>query len=272
MAAGLIPARAQVKTLHGTMDSRPPLPLAEQIAAAQGWWREAGVDFVFRDEPQGWLAEPSAPTIAPEARPAKAPAPAAVAPQTPPAIGGDPASWPTKLGDFNGWWLETPGLDMGGAHPRVAPRGPVQAPLAVLVPMPEAGDTAELLSGPQGRLVSAMARSMGLEPEQAYLAAALPSHTALPDWSQLAADGMGAILRHHLSLAAPKRLLVLGKDVLSLLQHDPAQATPPGNEITIQGGKLSLLASYSPARLLENPRQQAGLWQRWLEWTDGETP
>ncbi|MEO7570082.1 MAG: uracil-DNA glycosylase family protein [Croceibacterium sp.] len=254
------------------MDSRPPLPLAEQIAAAQGWWREAGVDFVFRDKPQGWLAEPSAPTIAPATRPTKAPAPAAVAPPPPPAIGGDPASWPATLPDFHRWWLETPGLDPSGTHARVAPRGSQGAELAVMVPMPEPGDSDILLAGPQGRLVAAMIRSMGLEPEQAYLAAALPCHTALPDWSRLAADGMGAILRHHLSLAAPKRLLVLGKDVLSLLQHDPAQATPPGNEITIQGGKLSLLASYSPARLLENPRQQAGLWQRWLEWTDGKTP
>ena len=30
--------------------------LTDSIAAAQAWWREAGVDLVFHDAPQPWLA------------------------------------------------------------------------------------------------------------------------------------------------------------------------------------------------------------------------
>lgn len=252
------------------MDSRNASPLAEQIAAAQDWWREAGVDLAFTDDPQGWLAEPAE---TPETAQASGPRPTPAPPPPPerPRIGGDPAGWPQDLAAFQRWWLDEPSLDLGGSQPRVAPRGPQGAKLAILVPMPEAGDAEELLSGAQGRLLAAMAQAMGLSPDAVYLAAALPRHLPVPDWHAMAADGLGEVVLHHLALAAPERLLVLGRDVLPLLGHDPAQSAPAVSEITIQGRKLPLLASYQPARLLENARLRAGLWQRWLEWTDGET-
>jgi len=248
------------------MTSRPPLPLAEQIAAAHGWWREAGVDLAFGDEPHGWLAEPAEDAPSTVAAPAKAAEPAAERPR----IGGDRAAWPQDLAAFQRWWLEEPSLDAGGAHPRLAARGPHAAPLAIVVPMPEAADSDSLLAGPHGRLLAAMARAMGFEPGAVYVAAALPRHMAVPDWTGMTAGGLGEVLLHHLLLAAPKRLIVLGRDVLPLLGHDPAQLAPAVSEIAIQGRMLPLLASYSPERLLENARLRAALWQRWLDWT-GDT-
>jgi DNA polymerase len=109
---------------------------------------------------------------------------------------------------------------------------------------------------------------MGLAPEQIYLAAALPRHTPLPDWERLAADGLGEILLHHIRLAEPQRLIVLGMRILPLLGHDPAQAAPAVSELTIQGRAVPMLTSYAPDRLLGNARQRAALWQRWLDWTD----
>ncbi|HYD24105.1 MAG TPA: hypothetical protein VEB68_04855 [Croceibacterium sp.] len=248
------------------MDDRPAPPLAAQIAAAQEWWREAGVDLAFVDAPQAWLADPRG-----ERPPEPTPAAAAAAELPPaPKIGGNPAEWPRDLAAFRDWWLAEPGLDAGGAFPRVAARGPEGAPLAILVPMPEADDRDTLLSGPHGRLLASLAQAMGFAPDALYLAAALPRHTALPDWTALAAGGLGDVLRHHLALAAPRRLLVLGRDVLPLLGHDPAQSAPAVSEIAIQGRQVPVLASYAPARLLEQPRLRKGLWQRWLDWTDGE--
>ena len=43
------------------MELRPSPTLAESIAAVQAWWRDAGVDLAFHDEPQGWLAEETGP-------------------------------------------------------------------------------------------------------------------------------------------------------------------------------------------------------------------
>lgn len=247
------------------MPSRPALSLAEQIAAAQGWWREAGVDLAFADAPQSWLAEPEADG------PARAPAAAAPAPAEPERqrMGGDPAAWPQDLAAFHRWWLDEPSLDRGGTHPRVAPRGPQGAALAVLVPMPEADDGETLLAGAQGRLIASMAQAMGIEPDAVYLASALPRHMPLPDWAGMARDGLGAVLLHHLALAAPERLIVLGRDVSPLLGHDPAQAPPPVSEIAIQGRKLPFMTSFSPLRLLEQPKLRRGVWQRWLDWTEG---
>lgn len=243
------------------MADKPPHPLETSIAAAQAWWREAGVDLVFHDKPQTWLAEPEPEIEAPAAKAARP------APPSRPRIGGDRAGWPRDLAGFRDWWLAEPTLDAGGSAARVAPRGPAGAEVMFLVPMPEAGDADALLSGPEGRLLASLATAMGLAPEEAYCAAALPRHAPLPDWDRLAADGLGEVLLHHIALAAPKRLIVLGMRVLPLLGHDPAQGAPAVSEIAIQPRPVPFLATFAPERLLGNARQRAGLWQRWLDWT-----
>jgi DNA polymerase len=247
------------------MTSRTTLSLAEQIATAQEWWREAGVDLAYTDDAQAWLAAVSAEESGPVS-----PADVSPAPRHP-AIGGDPSAWPRDLAEFQRWWIADASLDAGGTHPRIAPRGQEGAPLAILVPMPEAGDTDALLSGPQGGLIAAMAGALGLMPDELYFASALRRHTEMPDWSALRSGGLGEVLLHHLALAAPQRLLVLGRDVLSLLENDPAQSAPAISEIAIQGRQLPLLASYQPARLLQRTQWRAGLWQHLLEWTEGDT-
>ena len=242
-------------------DKPPPPTLAQSIAAAQAWWREAGVDLAFHDEPQPWLAE-EGPAEAPIQKTAEKPAP-----PHKPRIGGDPGAWPQDLAAFHQWWLDEPSLDQGGLSPRIAPCGETGAALMLLVPMPEAEDGDTLLSGPEGRLLASLATAMGLTPAEVYLAAALPRRTPVPDWERLAADGLGEVLLHHIRLAAPKRLIVLGTRILPLLGHDPAQAAPAVSELAIHGAAVPMLTSYAPERLLGNARQRAGLWQRWLDWT-----
>jgi DNA polymerase len=248
------------------MTGRPAPSLAESIAAAQAWWREAGVDLAYGDEPAAWLAG--------EEEPAETRAPAHSAPIAPPReperppIGGDRAGWPQDLATFRTWWLEEPSLDGGGTHPRLAPRGEAGAPLLMLVPMPEEGDSEILLSGAQGRLLASFALAARLAPEAVTVAAALPRHTPLPDWNGLAARGHGEVLLHLLGLARPDRLIVFGRSILPLLGHDPAQVAPVLSQLTIQGRPVPLLATYAPENLLKSARERASLWQRWLEWTD----
>jgi len=250
------------------MPQRPTSSLAESIAAAQAWWREAGVDFAYNDEPAGWLADAE-----PGGLPTPAHAAAIASPPPPPVperpqAGGERAGWPQDLAAFRDWWLAEPSLDAGGTHPRIAPRGAAGAELLMLVPMPEESDSDTLLAGPQGRMLASFALAAGLAPEAVAVAAALPRHAAMPDWDGLRANGHGEVLRHFVALAAPKRLIVLGRSILPLLGHDPTQGPPAVSELAIQGHALPLLATYSPERLLENARLRAGLWQRWLEWTD----
>jgi uracil-DNA glycosylase len=245
------------------MDMPRDHTLGESLAAALDWWREAGVDGDFADEPRNWLEKPEAP--APEASSrVQEPAAKPVAPAIPP-LGGDRAAWPDTLDAFAEWWR---GLEAPGSGPAVAPRGEADAELMVLVPMPEDSDREELLSGRQGELVANMLKAMGIE--RAYLAAALPRHAAHPDWAALADRQLGAILRHHIALAAPRRLLILGRKMLPLFGHDPTQATPIAGAMTLEGIEVPVLAAVGPETLLDEPRFRKTLWRAWLDWTGND--
>ncbi len=246
------------------MESRDPLTLAEQFAAACDWWREAGVDQDFHDAPEKLLKDAETVTEAP--KPAQQRPEPAEEPAPPPLtqIGGDPSQWPQKLDAFHGWWMREESLDQSGTLQRIPPRGVPQADLMVLVPMPEAGDGEQLLSGVQGTLVRNMLRAMEVAEERSYVAAVLPRHTPLADWEGLLASGMDKVLLHHISLAAPKRLLVLGRDIMPLLGQEKRQGVA---ELSLAEGSIQLLASFAPENLLQNAKLRADLWRRWLDWT-----
>lgn len=247
--------------------------LGEQLAAALDWWRDAGVDGDLQDEPQRWLAESAPePALAESAATASRPA----KPQPAPAIPAEPApldrsNWPADLDSFAQWWLSEAWLDHGQTSARVPPRGVQGADLMIVVPEPEPGDSERLLSGPQGRLLDAMLAAMGLAPEAVYLASALPRHTPHADWAGLAHAGMGAVLRHHVSLVAPRRLLVFGPNVSSLLDTAPANKAEHSAKLHHLGISVPLLALRELAILLERPRWKAGVWQNWLAWNSGDS-
>jgi DNA polymerase len=251
------------------IDARPQPTLAEQLAAAHAWWHEAGVDCDFADDPRDWLAKPETVAATDEAQfttPARPLKPAE--PEIPP-LGGDRSGWPQQLADFAPWWLAEEGLETGGTAPRVAPRGSEGAALMVLVPMPEEGDSNSLLAGAQGKLIANMLTAMRIAEDAAYIAAALPRHAKHPDWQALAARQLGEIVAHHVRLARPKRLLVLGRAMLPLFGHDPAQGAAAVRAIALEGCDVPALASYGPEPLLATPRFRAALWRGWLEWTEG---
>jgi DNA polymerase len=174
---------------------------------------------------------------------------------------------PQDLEGFTAWWLSEPWLDDGRVAGRIAPRGTAGAETMIVVPEPEREDREELLSGPQGRLLDALLAAMGLAPEQVYLASALPRHTPMADWAAAKQRGLGEVLRHHVGLVAPKRLIAFGANVLPLLSNDP----PNSGQFLLQfnHGELSipLWAATDIGVLLARPRVKARVWQQWLDWT-----
>lgn len=242
------------------------LTLEAELRAINAWWREAGVDCEFADTPTNWLAEPEEepeddfqPAIVPLAAPVEPP---------PELLAGGPENWPRTLAEFDAWWLYEPSLALG-ARARIASRGPADSPLMVLVCQPEAEDSEALLAGPQGVLLGNMLAAFGVAPDQARIAALLPSCVPHPDWAGLDRIGWGALARHHIALAAPRRLLVLGPVALPLLGHDPAQDSASFREVAHEGGVVPALCAPDLDTLLHRPRFKARLWHRWLEWTDG---
>lgn len=260
----------QVKTREVNEATKPGL--AEETAGALDWWRDAGVDCDFHEDAQQWLASgevKAAPVT--EVVPASLASPASTVIEPPPAPAIDRAALPQALAEFAAWWTSEPWLDAGPLTARIPPRGSAHAELMILVPEPEREDSDRLLSGPQGRLLNAILAAMGLAPETAYLASALPRHTPHADWSAARGHGLGEVLRHHVKLAAPKRLIVLGNNILPLLGHDPANNAAPYSEYYHDGLQVPLLAGRELAALLERPRWKAGFWNDWLAWQVGET-
>ena len=271
----LIPAPAQVKTgLASAMDRTSTIPLDAQLAAANEWWRLAGVDLVFEDEPRPWLADETEVDEPDTQRAAKRARPSAPREAPPARIGGDAAAWPRDCAAFREWCLAEPTIDIAGMGPRAAPVGEPGAALMIMVPMPEVEDREHLLSGAQGKLIANMAAAMGIGGEALYLASALPGHLDHPDWAALAQRGLGAVVQHHIAIARPARLLVLGRRILPLLEHDLAQGPAAIKKTSIQtpSGSLEVptLADFAPERLLHNAGQRAALWRRWLDWTDAD--
>jgi uracil-DNA glycosylase len=247
-------------TFSGQLASERPLG-GDDLAAALAWWRDAGLEHDYADAPRAWL-KPAAEEIADVA----APAPQAELPPPRERIGGDPIDWPQTFESFAPWWLAEPRLDEGQTAGRVPPRGAAGADVMVLVDYPEAEDADQLLSGPQGRLLDAILAALGLGPESTYLAAALPRHMPLPDWAALGEAGLGELTAHHIALAAPKRLLVFGSHVSSLLGHDPANSTGFLPNLDHEGAKVPALVAPGLEVLAARPRGKARLWQALLDW------
>lgn len=251
------------------------LPSHEDFAGAADWWRDAGLEHGFADDATDWLAPPpvsdadmaaAAGASPPPVRPAAA-APVEIA--SPVRFGGDEAEWPQDLAGFAPWWLSNPAVELGGTGPRVAPRGRAQPALMVIVAHPEEEDRDTLLSGPEGRLLAGFLRAASIAPDQAYIASVLPRFTAAPDWSQINASGAADVLAHHVALAAPQRLLLLGDSIPPLLGHGTAQEGKSLRAFNHKGRDYPYVGAKGLARMLRSAAHRRDLWQSWLDGTDG---
>lgn len=234
----------------------------QAFAAALDWWREAGVDSCFVDEPRTWL--PPAETTAPSRQNGKDdPAPAdRNAPPPPPA----PLELPQDLDAFRTWWLTAPELDGGRLSGRVAPRGEAAAKLMILAPMPEGADGERLLSGPEGALLGGFVRACGLSEDAVYWASALPCHAPGADWSAGANPAAAQALARHVALVRPERLLVIGYNVLPLLGHSSPQGPAVSLNFNHEGASVPMLAVRRVPATASQPRWKAALWRAWLDW------
>lgn len=234
-----------------------------EVAAAFTWWREAGVDCTFHDEPTNWTAPPAV-----EQETARLLETAQIAPAAQPASPAlDAATLPQDLSAFVGWWLADPWLDDGRVAGRVPPRGEAGAAAMVIVPEPEREDQDRLLSGRQGRLLDSILTAMGLPPDRVYIASVLPRHTPMADWPALAARGLGQVLCRHVKLVGPQRLIAFGNNVLPLLGNDLPNSDQPSRRFNHEGLSIPLLVAMDLGVLLARPRAKARLWQQWLDWT-----
>ncbi|MEL6487188.1 MAG: hypothetical protein AAFQ13_08595 [Pseudomonadota bacterium] len=261
-----------------TASNPPSAPsLADELAAALDWWRDAGVDNDFTDDATAWLQSNVAelPDGPKEAASSKKDGLEDGGQSIPvqPATSATPRSdffaeeKPKTLTAFHDFWMSAPGLDAIGPRGRIAPRGAEGADLMVLVVEPEADDRETLLSGPQGRLLDSFLKAAGIDPANTYLASALTRNTPMADTHSLAQRGLDAVLLHHIALAQPKRLIGFGAGLVPLLGLVAPSTDNPSQNINHTPPIKNALLSEGLDALLDIPRLKARFWRRWIEWS-----
>jgi uracil-DNA glycosylase family 4 len=260
----LIGGVLQVKTHAMAIGTNPDFNAA--FAATLAWWREAGVDAAFEDEPRSWFPEvvPADDAKGKQARPHQKSKVKAPEPPTPVDVA---ATLPDDLEAFRSWWMTTPELDSGRLSGRVPPRGSTGAKLMIIGPMPESGDREHLFAGSEGKLLDQFLSTSGLDPDAIYWASAMPCHSPGTDW---APDNHRLIIEamlKHITLVRPERLLVIGFNVLPLLRHSSAQGPAVSSVFNHEGATVPLLAVRRIPALAAQPRWKSVLWQAWLNFT-----
>lgn len=234
------------------------------IAAALRWWDDMGVDTLVEDVPQPWLGRAAKPVVplvtAEEARLSESNAP-------PPILAEAPlAPLPQSLEALVDWLMQDSAVpEAGPADRRLRPFGMPGAAIAVVTDMPEPGDAeaSMLLSGETGQLFDRMLAAIGQDRSSVYCFPLCPGR---PPTGRLSPSGLarlGEIARHHLSLAAPKRVWVLGQATSQALLGEDATTTRDkmGADMKQVAEGLPCIASLHPRLLLQTPQRKAAVWK-----------
>ncbi|WP_076068249.1 uracil-DNA glycosylase family protein [Sphingomonas montana] len=236
---------------------------AETLGALR-WWRDAGVDMLVDDEPRDWL-RPAA-QVAPVAPPvlyAPAPTPDDGTAPPLPTVGDARAAvaLPDTLAAYAAWCADPATFPELGPQ-RVCAAGDPASGLMILGDMPEPGDAdaGVLMSGDLGRLFDHILAAIGRDRASVYLAAICPARPAGGRIAPATAAGLVAAARHHVALAAPRVLLLLGKEAITAFGLDWPGARGHLHEINHIGGKTVAIATFHPRMLPQSPARKADLW------------
>jgi DNA polymerase len=218
------------------------------------WWAEAGVDTIVDDLPHDWLAAPPATA---RAEPAEA-TPSAPASAALPVA----AALPGTLADFRAWLLADPAVP-GPAIARIDATGDPASGAMVILDMPEAADRAAgaLLSGDVGLLFDRMLGAMKLTRADIYIVPFSPARPATGRLNESDSATLARLMRHHIALAAPKRLLLLGDAPTKALLGLPlAQARGEARPVEISEAAIPAIASFHPRFVAERPDYRKPAW------------
>ncbi|MGJ8537314.1 MAG: uracil-DNA glycosylase family protein [Parasphingopyxis sp.] len=207
---------------------------------------------IVGDEPRSWLEEP-------KARVRKA---SAKSPGTPDKPTG-PAQLPADLDGLRNWLLSADSIDVPKAG-RLDAIGDPASGLMILVDMPDRADAeaGTLLSGETGLLFDRMLAAIGRDRASTYVAALSPARITggAVDVDNL--ESLGRIAKHHVALAQPERLLVMG-DAPSRVFCGASLNESRGSQHNFNhdGGTVSVTATFHPRFLLQQPRLKAQSWK-----------
>lgn len=223
---------------------------AENAANILGWWREAGFDTAISEQPTDWLARSPA-TPKPEPKVAEAQQPV--------------VALPPSMDAFAAWLAE--GDDVPEAlwgAPRLMPAGDPASGFMIMTDVPDPGDaeTNLLMAGEVGRLFDRMMAAIGRDRASIYLTSLA---TVRPPGGRIDASAiarLAEIARHHMMLARPKTLLLMGEAASrALLGMDLRDGRGKKHSVQHGGVTVETIATFHPRFLMERPAAKAEAWK-----------
>jgi uracil-DNA glycosylase len=237
--------------------------LRSEAESLIGWWRDAGVDVLIDEEPRNWLAEGAkkpAPVPASGVAAAESKAVSNAAP--PPAAAK--LVLPSTLPELLAWMAgDTEFLAAYPVRQRIAPQGNPASGIMIVTDVPERGDAASgtLLTGDEGALFDKMLAAWKIDRSGVYLASLAPARPANPILDETVISALAPILRHHIELAAPKKLWLLGEAASrAVLGMNVAEATGRLHFINYGDTKVAAIATLHPRVLLREPKAKGRVW------------
>ena len=223
-----------------------------EAASLIGWWLDAGVDAMIAEQPRDWLKQNPLP--APGGADGGAVGEGLSLP--PPML-----TKPDSLEAFHAWLCETSDLPLfhAGAA-RALPHGPANASIMLVSDLPgrECAAEGKPIGGEAWQLTVRMLAAIGFKPEEAYVASlscfAAPGQRI--DAGSL--DHCARMMREHIALVSPRRLLLLG--------DGPARALLGQSTIQARGrihriDSIPAVATVHPRQLLQRPADKAHAWR-----------
>ena len=222
-----------------------------EAASALIWWRDAGVDVLVEDAPRDWTARPAA---AVKDDPMRGPVRAEPEPEAP---------LPATLDAFLDWRFGAGAPEAVPGEPLVAPEGDPASPLMVVTDLPEFdGGNPALLAGAAGALFDRILAAIGQSRDSIYL---VPLCAVRPITGQVPREleeRLGELLRHHVGLTTPARLLLLGQSASrAILGTGPARGRDGLTPFNHSGGQSLAVATFHPRFLLNKPAAKADVWK-----------
>ena len=216
-----------------------------EARSALAWWLDAGVNSALQEEPRNWLKP--------------APPPPATAEPLPPPNVTRPSH--ETLSELQEWLASSAQLPLASASARrILPHGPQNAPVMLLSDAPALEDytAGQPIGGEAWALTRRMLAAIGIEADEAYSASLSPMHAPGSRLSDKDREHCAEIARKHISLVAPKRLLLFG--------DGPSQALLGKRLIDARGHVHKLegirsVATFHPRHLIKRPLDKSLVWQ-----------
>ena len=214
-----------------------------EAASALGWWLEAGVDVAVAEQPRNWLERKA------EASNVREPSPQAVSQAL------------ETLDLFRDWLEKSPALPLADiGSKRVLPHGAEGAPVMLIAEMPTGEDAAEgrPIAGDAWKLMQRMLAAIGIDAADAYSASLSCFHSPGARMNSGELAQCADIARQHVTVAKPRRLLLLGDAPARALLGKPLAAAR-GHVHKIEG--VRTVATFHPRFLMNRPSDKALAWR-----------